>query len=230
MIKVALAGNPNVGKSVIFNALTGMRQKIGNWPGVTVEKKEGVCKYKDVEFHIVDLPGIYGFTAHSIDEKIARDYILKEKPDVVVNVVDASNIERNLYLTMQLIEMEANIVIALNKMDLAEQRGYKIDVRKLSRELGVPVTPTVAVRGEGIEELKSAILQASKTKRKPSIRYSDGIERYISLVESKVIENSILPDCPLRFVAIKLLELDNEIMKEAKVGKEVIEKWISLVS
>ncbi len=148
MIRVALAGNPNVGKSVIFNALTGMRQKIGNWPGVTIEKKEGIYKYRDVEFHVVYLPGIYGLTAHSIDEKIARDYILKEKPDVVVDIVDASNIERNLYLTMQLMEMEANIVIALNKMDLAEQKGYKIDVRKLSKELGVPVIPTVAVKGE----------------------------------------------------------------------------------
>ncbi len=225
-----MAGNPNVGKSVIFNALTGMKQKVGNWPGVTVEKKEGICKYKDVEFHVVDLPGIYGFTTHSIDEKIARDYILKEKPDVVVNVVDASNLERNLYLTMQLIEMEANIVIALNKMDLAEQKGYKIDVRKLSHELGVAVIPTVAVRGDGIEELKRAILQALKVKRKRSIRYSERIEKYIRFVESKVIEKSVLPSYPPRFVAIKLLELDDEIMDEAGIGEEVIEEWISSVS
>ncbi|MCD6494369.1 MAG: 50S ribosome-binding GTPase [Archaeoglobaceae archaeon] len=230
MIRVALAGNPNVGKSVIFNALTGMRQKIGNWPGVTVEKKEGVYKYRDVEFHVVDLPGIYGLTAHSIDEKIARDYILKGKPDVVVDIVDASNIERNLYLTMQLMEMEANIVIALNKMDLAEQKGYKIDVRKLSKELGIPVIPTIAVKGVGIEELKNAILQASKVKREPYVRYSDGIERYIELVKSKIIENSILPNYPPKFVAIKLLEFDDEIMREAGIDGEVVEKWISSVS
>ncbi|RLI73825.1 ferrous iron transporter B, partial [Archaeoglobales archaeon] len=178
---------------------------------------------------IVDLPGIYGFTASSIDEKIARDFIL-QKPDVVVDIVDASNIERNLYLTMLLVEMEANIVVALNKMDLAEQKGYKIDVRKLSKELKVPVIPTIAVKGVGIEELKSAILQASKVKRKPYVRYSDGIERYIEFVESKVIENSILPNYPPKFVAIKLLEFDDEIMREAGINGEVIEKWISSVS
>ncbi len=229
-IKVALAGNPNVGKSVVFNALTGARQKVGNWPGVTVEKKEGICEHKGVRMIIVDLPGIYTFSATSIDEKIARDYILNERPDVVVNIVDASNIERNLYLTLQLIEMEANIVIALNKMDLARSKGYKIDIRKLSTELGVPVVPMVAIRGEGIEELKNMIIQASRTPRKPVIRYSDGIERYIKFLESKVVENLILPEYPPRFVAIKLLELDEEILSKARIGEEVVKEWISSVS
>lgn len=224
---VALAGNPNVGKSVIFNALTGARQKVGNWPGVTVEKKEGICKYKDIEFYIVDLPGIYGFTANSIDEKIARDYILHEKPDVVVNIVDASNIERNLYLTMQLIEMEANVVVALNKMDLAKLKGYKIDVRKLSKELGLPVIPMVAVKNEGIEELKVAIYYATKHRVKPFLRYNDGVERIISAVQEKVIEHNILPNYPPRFVAIKLLEGDEEILKMASFNEEVIKQWIS---
>ena len=230
MIKVALAGNPNVGKSVIFNALTGARQKVGNWPGVTVEKKEGICEHKGKKMLIVDLPGIYSLSAVSIDEKIARDYLLNEKPDVVVSIVDASNIERNLYLTLQLIEMEANVVVALNKMDLAKSKGYRIDVRKLSAELGIPVVPMVAIRGEGIEELKNTIIYASRAPRKPVIRYSDGIERYIELLRSKVVENSILPKYPPRFVAIKLLELDEEILSKAGIGEEVIKEWISSVS
>ena len=230
MIKVALAGNPNVGKSVIFNALTGARQKVGNWPGVTVEKKEGICEHRGVKMLIVDLPGIYSLSATSIDEKIARDFILNEKPDVVVDIVDASNIERNLYLTLQLIEMGANVVVALNKMDLAKSKGYKIDVRKLSAELGVPVVPMVAIKGEGIKELKNTIIHASRTQRKPIIRYSDGIEKYIKFLESKVVENSILPEYPSRFVAIKLLELDDEIMSKARINEEVIREWISSVS
>ena len=229
-IKVALAGNPNVGKSVIFNALTGARQKVGNWPGVTVEKKEGVCEHSGVKMMIVDLPGIYSLSATSIDEKIARDFILNEKPDVVVDIVDASNIERNLYLTLQLIEMGANVVVALNKMDLAESKGYKIDVRKLSAELGVPVVPMVAVKGKGIGALKNAIIQAARTPRKPAIKYSDGIERYIEFLESKISENSILSEYPPRFVAIKLLEFDDEIMRKAGIKEEVVKKWISSMS
>ena len=227
MIRVALAGNPNVGKSVIFNALTGVRQKVGNWPGVTVERKEGICEYKGVKMQIVDLPGIYSLTATSIDEKIARDYILNEKPDVVVDIVDASNLERNLYLTLQLIEMEANIVVALNKMDLAESRGYKIDVKKLSMELGVPVVPMVAIRNEGIEELKQAIAHAAKNPRKPVIRYTDEIERAIDSIQRKVVENSIFPEYPSRFVAIKLLELDEDILRKAGIDEGVIRQWIS---
>jgi len=227
MIRVALAGNPNVGKSVIFNALTGARQKVGNWPGVTVERKEGLCEYKGIKMQVVDLPGIYSLTATSIDEKIARDYILNEKPDVVVDIVDASNLERNLYLTLQLIEMEANIVVALNKMDLAESRGYRIDVKKLSMELGVPVVPMVAIRNEGIEELKRAIVYTAKNPKKPIIRYTDEIEGLIDSIQKKVMENSILPEYPPRFVAIKLLELDEDILERAGIGEEVIRQWIS---
>ncbi len=227
MIKVALAGNPNVGKSLIFNALTGARQKVGNWPGVTVERKEGICEYKGIKMQVVDLPGIYSLTATSIDEKIARDYILNEKPDVVVDIVDASNLERNLYLTLQLIEMEANIVVALNKIDLAESRGYRIDVKKLSMELEVPVVPMVAIRNEGIEELKRAIVYAARNPKKPVIRYTDEIERVIDSIQKKVVENSILPEYPPRFVAIKLLELDEDILKKAGIGEEVIRQWIS---
>ncbi len=221
MIRTALAGNPNVGKSVIFNALTGAKQKIGNWPGVTVEKKEGICNYKGTEIQVTDLPGIYSLTASSIDEKIARDYILDEKPDVVVDIVDASNIERNLYLTMQLMEMEANLVIALNKMDLAESKGYRIDVRKLSNEIGLPVVPMVAIRNEGVEELKQTVVHAANSPKKPAIRYSDEVEEAIGEMEKKVTKERILPEYPSRFVAIKLLEGDKTILEKAGKRTEV---------
>ena len=230
MIRVALAGNPNVGKSVIFNALTGAKQKVGNWPGVTVEKKEGLCEHKGTEMLVVDLPGIYSLSATSIDEKIAREYILNERPDVVVNIVDASNLERNLYLTLQLIEAEANMVLALNKMDLAKSMGYRIDVKKLSSNLGISVIPMVAVRNEGIDELKDAIVRASKNPKTPVVKYSGEIENYIKCLELKVIENSVLTDYPPRFVAIKLLELDKDILDKAGIEEEVIRKWISSVS
>ena len=165
IIRVALAGNPNVGKSVIFNNLTKGHQHVGNWPGKTIEKKEGICKYKGYEIYIVDLPGTYSLTAYSPEELIARNYIIEEKPDVVVNIVDASNPERNLYLTLQLIELGAPLVIALNKMDLAEDKGYEIDHRELEKLLGVPVVPTIAPKKIGMEELCEKILEVAKVKK-----------------------------------------------------------------
>jgi len=143
---IALAGNPNAGKSTIFNALTGARQHVGNWPGKTVEKKEGIWQYDGLEFEVVDLPGTYSLTAYSLEEIIARDYIVEENPDLVVIVVDAANLERNLYLAVQIIEMGAKALIALNMSDIAESRGMKIDIDKLSQALGVKAIPTVACR------------------------------------------------------------------------------------
>ena len=155
---IALAGNPNAGKSTLFNALTGGRQHVGNWPGKTVEKKEGIWKHNGREFTVVDLPGTYSLTAYSLEEVIARDYIVEEKPDVVVTVVDAANLERNLYLTVQIIEMGAKVVIALNMSDIAESRGLKINFESLSQALGAIVVPTTANRERGLAELKQAIL------------------------------------------------------------------------
>ena len=156
---IALAGNPNAGKSTVFNALTGARQHVGNWPGKTVEKKEGVWKQGDIEFEVVDLPGTYSLTAYSMEEIIARDYIVDGRPDVVVSVVDAANLERNLYLVVQILEMGARVVVALNMSDVADSRGLKIDLPKLSAGLGgVPVVPTIASKGEGIDQLKKAIV------------------------------------------------------------------------
>jgi len=157
-ITIALAGNPNSGKSTVFNALTGARQHVGNWPGKTVEKKEGICTYEDFEIHVVDLPGTYSLTAYSMEEVITRDFILEGKPDMVVDIVDASNLERNLYLTVQLLELGASLVIDLNMMDTVEARDHKIDVKALSELLGVPVVPTVANKGQGIKELLTAIV------------------------------------------------------------------------
>ena len=159
---IALAGNPNTGKSTVFNALTGARQHVGNWPGKTVEKKEGTCKYNGSEFEVVDLPGTYSLTAYSLEEIIARDYIIDERPDLVVVVVDSANLERNLYLVVQILEMGAKVVVALNMSDIADSRGFKIDVDKLSEGLGSPVVPTVASKGRGLDQLKAAIVKAVK--------------------------------------------------------------------
>ncbi|MCD4672670.1 MAG: 50S ribosome-binding GTPase [Anaerolineaceae bacterium] len=156
---IALAGNPNTGKSTIFNALTGSRQHVGNWPGKTVEKKEGSWRYEGTEFEVVDLPGTYSLTAYSLEEVIARDYVINEQPDLVVTVVDAANLERNLYLALQILEMGVKVVVALNMSDVAESRGFKIDVPRLSQALSVPVIPTVASKGVGLDGLKKAIAE-----------------------------------------------------------------------
>lgn len=220
-INVALIGNPNVGKTVIFNYLTGSRQHVGNWPGVTVEKKDGKCTYKGKEMNIVDLPGTYSLTASAIDEMIARNYIVNEKPDVVVDIVDASNIERNLYLTLLLLELEANVVVALNMMDVAISKHY-IDVDMLSRLLGVPVVSTVATKGQGMEELKDKIIKAAKDegkKRAITIGYGEKIEEEIRIVEGVISKDkNLLDKYPPRWLAIKLLEKDNDVLEKIKAS------------
>ena len=217
-IRVALIGNPNVGKSVIFNALTGGRAHVGNWPGKTVEKKEGICRYKGERIEVVDLPGTYSLTAHSIDELIARDYIVKEKPDVVIDIVDASSLERNLYLTLQLLELEANVVVALNKFDVAESLGYEIDVQELSRILGVPVVPTVATEGKGLRELLEAEVESAKgRKRVITVSYGKAAEELISKMEKAILKDRWLSSrYPTRWLAIKILEGDEEVLKEVE--------------
>jgi ferrous iron transport protein B len=159
---IALAGNPNSGKSTVFNALTGARQHVGNWPGKTVEKKEGACKRGGHEIQVVDLPGTYSLTAYSLEEVIARDYIIEDKPDVVIDVVDAANLERNLYLAIQILELGAPLVIALNMSDIADSRGLRIDTEMLSQGLrGTPVVPTIASKGKGIDELLQAAIRVA---------------------------------------------------------------------
>lgn len=218
-IRVALAGNPNVGKTVIFNALTGSKQYVGNWPGVTVEKKVGKFNYKDAEIEVVDLPGTYSLSPYSIDEKIARDYILEERPDVVVQVVDASNLERNLYLTIQLLEARANLVVALNMMDDAEARGMKIDVKKLSEILKVPVVPMIAVNGVGFDELKEAIYKRAGMREEGcNIEYGEA-EKYIESLQKEIEKYPELKKHS-RWLAIKLLEGEQDVLSIKLAGGE----------
>ena len=162
-IRAALAGNPNAGKSTIFNSLTGSRQHVGNWPGKTVARKEGYFDLNATRVALIDLPGTYSLSAYSPEEQIARDYIVQEKPDVVVNVVDAANLERNLYLTTQIMETGASFIVVLNMSDMAERKGYRIDHSILSRRLGgVPVIPAVASQDEGLSEIRDAIVAVAK--------------------------------------------------------------------
>lgn len=220
---VVLIGNPNVGKSVVFNNLVpGARQHVGNWPGKTVEKKEGKCVHKGTELKIVDLPGTYSLTARAVDELITRNYIVEEKPDVVVHIVDASNIERNLYLTFLLLELEADVVIALNMFDVAKEKGYKIHVKKLSEQLGVPIVPTVATTREGMEELKDEIVYAAQRKGlvKPKITYGEKIEDLIHSIVKIIEKDEVLAQkYPPRWLAIKLLEKDEDVLEKIRDGR-----------
>ncbi len=161
---VALAGNPNAGKSSIFNALTGSRQHVGNWPGKTVEKKEGQFQHNEYTVKVVDLPGTYSLTAFSPEEVIARDYIIHQKPDAVVTVLDAANLERNLYLAVQVLELGVPVIVALNMSDIAESRGIQIDQERLGQALNSPVVYTIASKGEGIKDLVDTIIQTAKEK------------------------------------------------------------------
>lgn len=215
MTTVAIIGNPNVGKTELFNRLTGMKQHVGNWPGVTVEKKTGKFTCRGEEIEVVDLPGTYSLTAQAKDELISRNYILEERPDVVVDIVDATSLERNLYLTLLLLELETNLVVALNWWDMARERGIVIETEKLSELLGVPVVPTVAPTGEGVERLKEAMLEAAKGEtRKIVIGYGEDAEIAIGEVEDAVRKDAGLSDrYPPRWLAIKLLEKDEHVLK-----------------
>jgi len=218
MMKViALAGNPNVGKTTIFNALTGMRQHVGNWPGVTVEKKEGILEHRGERFLVVDLPGIYSLTAHSIDELVARDFLLKGSADVVVNVIDATALMRNLFLTMEILEMGLkNVIIALNKIDLAEKRGILINVKKMEEIFGVPVIPLNAKEGIGIDELKDKIVQMARGEvhASPIIpRYDPEVEREIRHIEEALRDTELAQNYNLRWLAVKLLQRDDGVIK-----------------
>jgi len=216
-IVIALAGNANVGKSVIFNHLTGMHQHIGNWPGKTVERAEGTLHFKGYTIDVVDLPGIYSLSTFSIEELITREYIAIESPDVVINVVDASVLERNLFFTLQLMELETPLVVALNQMDMAAKKGIKVDHERLKTVLGVPVVPTVAPSQKGIYELlQRAVDIAEKGSDALSkIEYGEEIEGKIREL-SKAVAKLELP-YPARWVAIKLLEGDEEV--EGKVHR-----------
>ncbi len=161
-LRVALAGNPNAGKTTIFNALTGAHQHVGNWPGKTVERKSGDFHFRDYAIELVDLPGTYSLSAYSPEELIARNFIINESPDVVVIVIDAANLERNLYLAVQILELEVAAMIVLNMFDMAQARGFQIDLEQLSQELQVPIVTAVARKGQGIAEIKDMIIDLAE--------------------------------------------------------------------
>ncbi len=205
---IALAGNPNTGKSTLFNEITGAHQHIGNWPGVTVEKKEGFVEYEGKRILVVDLPGTYSLTAYSLEELIARNFILEEKPDVVIDVIDSTNLERNLYLLTELMELTDRIVVALNMFDEAKKK-YRIDFKKMEKILGIPVIPTIAIRGEGVKELLHATLHGKFSMKKPE--YPEDVEKRIKVLEERLKE---IMEEHVRWHAIKLIEGDVEVIRK----------------
>ena len=219
-IKIALAGNPNCGKTTLFNALTGSNQFVGNWPGVTVEKKEGKLKgHSDVT--IMDLPGIYSLSPYTLEEVVARNYLVGERPDAILNIVDGTNIERNLYLSTQLMELGIPVIMAVNMMDILEKNGDKIHLDKLSEKLGCPVVAISALRGTGIKEAADKAVDLAKKAATVTIAHSfaDSVEAAISAVEAKI--GSDVADEQKRFFAIKLIEKDDKIKDMMKSVPDV---------
>ena len=219
-IKIALAGNPNCGKTTMFNALTGANQYVGNWPGVTVEKKEGKCK-ENKDVIVTDLPGIYSLSPYTLEEVVSRDYLLKEKPEAIINLVDATNIERNLYLTTQLLELGIPVVIALNMADLLEKNKISIDTKELEKELGCKVVKTSALKGTGIREVVKEAVTAAKKESIVSgeIKFSKDTEAAVSEMEGQ-LPSSVLEE-QKRWYAIKLLERDAKVLEQLKLTASV---------
>ncbi len=201
----ALAGNANVGKSVIFNQLTGSNQIIGNWPGKTVDRAEGTLSFEGHEITVIDLPGIYSFSTFSMEELVSRDYIALEKPDAVINVVDASVLERNLFFTLQLLEMQTPLVLCLNQVDVAKSKGMIIDKEKLQNALGIPVVFATATRGEGIYELVREAVKVATHKQKPKhLKYRKDLEEKIDKLQHIIEKENLQLQYPPRWTAIKL--------------------------
>jgi Fe2+ transport system protein B len=219
---VALSGNPNTGKSTVFNALTGLRQHTGNWPGKTVTRAEGGFEYGDHKFKLVDLPGTYSLLSTSLDEEVARDFLLFGQPDVSIVVVDATRLERNLNLALQVMEITDRVVICLNLMDEAKRHGIQVDERRLARDLGVPVVPTSARYGRGLDDLVAAVADVANGVTKPKPRrlrsLSSELERVVGRLEERV--QSQYPDLPnARWVALRLLDGDERIAEAIRLGE-----------
>ncbi|MEJ2698420.1 MAG: ferrous iron transport protein B, partial [Desulfuromonadales bacterium] len=222
VITVAVAGNPNAGKSTLINAIAGSRLHVGNWPGVTVEKKEAQFEFEGRKIRLVDLPGTYSLSPYTQEEIIARDYLVHEKPDLVINVVDATNLERNLYLTVQLLELGLPVVMALNIFDEAEAKGYRIDIQGMERMLGITVVPTAATRNRGTKELLEAALRTAgdtAAHRPNQLNYGEDIEQTIASTCASLQEKFPVPaeKYPLRWLACKLMEEDAEIAREVNI-------------
>ncbi|MFZ3085586.1 MAG: ferrous iron transport protein B, partial [Candidatus Hydromicrobium sp.] len=220
-ITIAISGNPNSGKTTIFNNLTGLRQHVGNYPGVTVEKKTGVIKYKGYRINVVDLPGTYSLTAYSLEEIVARNFIIDQKPDVVVDVIDSSNLERNLYLATQLMELDVPLILAFNMADVAKKSGKKIDINLLSELFGIPIVETVGSRGLGSDELLEAVIKVvssrKRKEKKVEVKYGEEVENEIGKIIS-VLKKEKVPVLKFdaRWIAVKLLEQDRDIIDTLK--------------
>ncbi len=220
-IKIALAGNPNCGKTTLFNALTGANQYVGNWPGVTVEKKEGKLK-KDSNVILTDLPGIYSLSPYTLEEVVARKYLLDESPDAILNIIDGTNIERNLYLTTQLIELGIPVVCAINMMDIVRKNGDIIDINTLSKFIGCRVVEISALKGTGIDEAAQAAIEAAKGGRKiPKHIFSGSVEHSLAHIEEAAVHH--LPEEIQRWYAVKIFERDSKVLEELKLDKKIIE-------
>ena len=218
-IRIALAGNPNSGKTTLFNKLTGSAQFVGNWPGVTVEKKEGKL-IVDKEVILTDLPGIYSLSPYTLEEVVARNYLIEEKPDAILNIVDATNLERNLYLTTQLTELGIPVVIALNMMDLVRKAGDSINVKELSRQLGCQIVEISALKGDGVKEAALAAIEAAKNgKTIPQHRFSGPVEHALAHIEEVTVHN--LPEEQQRWYAIKVFERDEKVLEGLNLTEEV---------
>ncbi|MCP3889413.1 MAG: ferrous iron transport protein B [Desulfobulbaceae bacterium] len=227
-IKMALAGNPNAGKTTLFNELTGARQHVGNYPGITVDHKEGCLLHGEYKITMTDLPGTYSMTAYSVEELVTRDYLVNERPHVVINIVDASNLERNLYLSCQLIELGVPLVIALNMMDVAHARGIEIKTKQLEKLLQVPVVPIVARSGEGTEQLLETCIEVAAVKSPwapRDISYGEDLDTTLTALVEKIADNSFLTSSyPSRYCAIKYLENDDQILEKGRLESPLIAK------
>ena len=220
-IKIALAGNPNCGKTTLFNALTGSNQFVGNWPGVTVEKKEGRLKKHD-DVVIMDLPGIYSLSPYTLEEVVARNYLIGERPDAILNIIDGTNLERNLYLTTQLTELGIPVVIAINMMDIVRKNGDEINVKELSRELGCEIVEISALKGDGVMEAAEAAIRAAKgTKTVPMHTFSGPVEHAIAHIEEAAVHN--MPEEQQRWYAIKIFERDDKVLEQLKIPTETLD-------
>ena len=219
-IKIVLAGNPNCGKTTLFNALTGSNQFVGNWPGVTVEKKEGRLKKHD-DVVIMDLPGIYSLSPYTLEEVVARNYLITERPDAILNIIDGTNLERNLYLTTQLTELGIPVVIAINMMDIVRKNGDEINVKELSREIGCEIIEISALKGDGVMDAAEAAIRAAKgTKTVPMHTFSGPVEHAIAHIEEAAVHN--MPEEQQRWYAIKIFERDDKVLEQLKIPTETL--------
>ena len=215
-IKIALAGNPNAGKTTLFNALTGSNQFVGNWPGVTVEKKEGKLKgHKDVV--ITDLPGIYSLSPYTLEEVVARNYLIQERPDAILNIIDGTNLERNLYLTTQLVELGIPVVVAINMMDIVRKNGDQIRIDQLAKELGCKVVEISALKGTGIDEAAKEAMQAAESKIPmiPQHKFCGCVEHAIAHIEVACLHDR--PEAQQRWYAIKIFERDDKVLEQLNI-------------